>query len=333
MNAPRMPKTHERMMTLKRILCAALILTIICAALTGCAAQAGGQQPPQTAAGKSSAPVPPKEEMAVSADLTLAAIKKAAEAAGYIVSDGHQYILMDDIVDGLTIEIVADGAHTLYSVAECATEEAAKKNAKEINDAGYSISLRNGRFISSFDAENKGEDRKALLTAILAGSPLPVPPYPDGTQSTPAQTQESPDENLAGIPAYDPGAIPDDGMQEGEGFVENGELYIRILGIEKKLLDDQPGIVLNYEMTNLSGETVDTQTLYVEVLQNGEELRHPYTFEPVYLTIAELAPGETLAFHDEYLLKNETDPVEAKIRQFLVMVLDPPWVYKTFPLA
>jgi hypothetical protein len=302
MNAPRMPKTHERMMTLKRILCAALILTIICAALTGCAAKAGGQQPPQTAAGKSSAPVPPKEEMAVSADLTLAAIKKAAEAAGYIVSDGHQYILMDDIVDGLTIEIVADGAHTLYSVAECATEEAAKKNAKEINDAGYSISLRNGRFISSYDAENKGEDRKALLPAILAGSPLP-------------------------------GAIPDDGMQEGEGFVENGELYIRILGIEKKLLDDQPGIVLNYEMTNLSGETVDTQTLYVEVLQNGEELRHPYTFEPVYLTITELAPGETLAFHDEYLLKNETDPVEAKIRQFLVMVLDPPWVYKTFPLA
>ncbi len=85
-------------------------------------------------------------------------------------------------------------------------------------------------------------------------------------------------------------------------------------------------------MTNLSDESIDTQTLYVEVLQSGEELRHPFTFEPVYLTITELAPGETLAFYDEYLLASETESIEARIRQFLVMVSNPPWVVQTFDL-
>jgi hypothetical protein len=317
---------------LKRILYVVLVLVMVCAVFPSCIAQGGPQPTERTAIGNASAT--PQDDAAntaapESAGLTLAQIKTAAEVAGYIVSDGDQFILMDDIVEGITIEIVADGAHTLYSVAECATEEAAKKNAQEIDDAGYAISLRNGRFFSCYDAENKGEERKKLLTAILQGTPLPAPPYPDGAQTSPTQTQAP---SLAGIPAYDPSIIPDGGIQEGEGFVEDGELYIRILGIEKTLLDDQSGIVLHYEMTNLSDGNVNTQALYVEVLQNGAELEHPYTFEPAYLTVTELAPGETLAFYDEYLLDNEQDPVEARIRQFLVLVFEPPWVVKSFPL-
>ena len=54
-------------------------------------------------------------------------------------------------------------------------------------------------------------------------------------------------------------------MQQGQGFVENGTLFIRYIGIEKKDLGGMPGIVLKYEMTNLSAEKVDSQTLYVEV--------------------------------------------------------------------
>lgn len=150
---------------------------------------------------------------------------------------------------------------------------------------------------------------------------------------TPQQSQAPSEPNEAAIPAYDPDAIPPDGMQEGQGFVEEGTLFVKIVGIEKKLFEDQPGIVLNYELTNLSDESVDTQgALYVEVLQNGKELKHPYTFESVYLTVTNLAPKETLAFCDEYLLDSETDSVEAKIRQFWVMVSDPPWVYNTFTL-
>lgn len=322
-------------MIMRRTLCLTLILTILLATLAGCTVRAGGQSPQKTVAPAESSAAkpsaPPKEEGAPLAELSLESIKKAAEAAGYIVSDGHQFVLMKEIVAGITIEIAADNADTLYSVAECATEEAAVKNAKEIEDAGYSHALRSGKFITSYDAENKGEERAKLLSAILAGKPLPAPPYSGGTKAAPAQ--ESIKTGLAGIPAYDPDAIPDDGMQEGEGFVENGTIYIRILGIEKAPPEDTPGIVLHYEMTNLSDEEIDTQTLYVEVLQNGEELRHPFTFEPVYLTIPSLAPMETLAFYDEYLLVNENETVEVKIRQFLVMTLDPPWVVETFPLA
>ena len=315
-----------------------LILALIYTTLAGCAMPAGPQKPQETKeapafhAPEAEEPASPSPEAGAPVNLTLADIKKAAEAAGYIVSDGHQYILMDDLVGGITIEIVADNSHTLYSVAECATEEAAKKNAKEIDDAGYTHALRNGKFISSYDAENKGTERKALLSAILAGNPLPAPAYSAGAQSNAAQAQESSGSNLDGIPAYDPRAIPDDGVQKGEGFVENGTLYIKIRGVEKTQLGDKPGVILNYEMTNLSDEGIDTQTLYVEVLQSGEELRHPFTFEPVYLTITELAPGETLAFYDEYLLASETESIEARIRQFLVMVSNPPWVVQTFDL-
>ena len=67
---------------------------------------------------------------------------------------------MKDIVDGITIEIVAGGENTFYSVVECASEEAAVSNAKEVDDAGYSISL-NGRFVSCYNADNTGEERKS----------------------------------------------------------------------------------------------------------------------------------------------------------------------------
>ena len=132
-----------------------LILALIYTTLAGCAMPAGPQKPQETKeapafhAPEAEEPASPSPEAGAPVNLTLADIKKAAEAAGYIVSDGHQYILMDDLVGGITIEIVADNSHTLYSVAECATEEAAKKNAKEIDDAGYAHALRNGKFISS----------------------------------------------------------------------------------------------------------------------------------------------------------------------------------------
>lgn len=44
------------------------------------------------------------------------------------MSDGHQ-VFMKDTVGGITIEIAADGEHTLYSVIECKTEEAAARAA------------------------------------------------------------------------------------------------------------------------------------------------------------------------------------------------------------
>lgn len=158
---------------MKKILLVVLITALLCAALSGCAGQAdkpaGAATPDSTVSGGAPGAEPQ------SAGLTLAQIKTAAEAAGYSVSDGHQLVFMKDAIGGISIEIVADGDDTLYSVVECATEEAAISNAKEIDDAGYSISLRNGKFISCYNADNKGEERKQLLTAILSCEPLPAP--------------------------------------------------------------------------------------------------------------------------------------------------------------
>jgi len=184
----------------------------------------------------------------------------------------------------------------------------------------------------------------ALACAVLAGcagqaapetapeqtpdkTPVSMSPSaPAGTRS-PRQTQSP-----AQVPAYDLSAIPEDKKQEGEGFLAYGDLYIKIIGIEKAMFEDTPGVILHYELTNNGGSGIDTQGLYVEVTQNAKELRHPPAFEPVYLTIDTLAPGEILSYYDEFILDTQTDPLEVKIREFLVLVPDPFWVYQTFSL-
>ncbi len=168
-------------------------------------------------------------------------------------------------------------------------------------------------------AETKSAEATDSAAAQAAEAAQPAP--------SPSST-----DNLAGIPAYDPDAIPADRMQQGQGFVENGALFVRYIGVEKKDLGGMPGIVLEYELTNLSEEAVYSQTLYLEVYQSAKQLKNPFGFEPAYLAAPMLEPKQTLVFRDEYLLDNEADPVEAKIRQFLVLTSDPPWVVKTFPL-
>lgn len=53
----------------------------------------------------------------------------------------------------------------------CTGKEAAEKNAKEIDDAGYSIAIVNGRYLSSYGADNKDGEVKNILAALLNGEP------------------------------------------------------------------------------------------------------------------------------------------------------------------
>lgn len=96
---------------MKRFLYVFLSLILTLMTFTACTATVPVAAPEETAPiamGVAPERTPPPASAApVGADLTLAQIKKAALDAGYIVSDGHQYILMEDIIGGITIEIVA----------------------------------------------------------------------------------------------------------------------------------------------------------------------------------------------------------------------------------
>ena len=104
--------------------------------------------------------------------LTLKQIRKAAEDAGYVVSDGHNLVFMKEVKDGFSVQIVADGQDVIYSVIECETEEAAIKNAKEIDDAGYNFAIRNEKFLNCYGTDKKNGIAKDVLSSILTGEPI-----------------------------------------------------------------------------------------------------------------------------------------------------------------
>jgi hypothetical protein len=51
-------------------------------------------------------------------------------------------------------------------------EEAAINYAKAIDEAGYSISLRNGKILTCYSADNEDGSIKDILTTLLAGKPV-----------------------------------------------------------------------------------------------------------------------------------------------------------------
>ena len=132
--------------------CFVLILTI----LTGCAGKDAGS------GGNAASP---------SGVVTLADMRKVAEDSGYTVTDDYVNFFMKNVKGGFSVQIVADGQDVVYSVYECETEEAAEKNAKEIDDAGYSIAIRNGKYLTSYGADNKGGEVENILAALLNGEP------------------------------------------------------------------------------------------------------------------------------------------------------------------
>lgn len=107
---------------------------------------------------------------------SLSDIRKAAEEAGYIVTDGHNLVFMQDVTDGFSVEIVADGYDVIYSVIECKTEDAAIKNAKDIDDAGYNIAIRNGKLLTCYGVDKKDGTIHDILSSIISGKPVKYNP-------------------------------------------------------------------------------------------------------------------------------------------------------------
>ena len=142
-----------------------LILVLACfsfAACSGQSAPAGGEQPAQEEQGPSSG----------SGGIGLTDIRKAAEEAGYKVTDEYQDLLMQEVLDGFSVEIVADEQDVIYSVLECKTEEGAIANAKTIDDAGYNIALRKGKLLTCYGVDLKDGTSKDILASILEGKPI-----------------------------------------------------------------------------------------------------------------------------------------------------------------
>lgn len=159
---------------MKKTIAILLIMILACAGMAGCAgnsATADGQKPGSDA----DVPEDPASPSAAtdSGAAALAQIRKAAEDAGYTVADGHNLVFLKEVEDGFTVQFVADGQDTVYSVVECQTEEAAVANAKDIDDAGYSIAIRSGKILTCYSVDVKDGTAKEILKSILAGNPLP----------------------------------------------------------------------------------------------------------------------------------------------------------------
>lgn len=149
---------------MKKGIAAICILILIGLVFAGCSGQnapADGQAAEGEDAGTGAA--------ASGGGITLEDMRRAAEDSGYTVGDEHSLFFMTDVKDGFSVQIVADGQDTVYSVLECGSEDAAIKNAQEIDDAGYNIAIRNGRFLTCYGVENKDGAIKDILTSILNG--------------------------------------------------------------------------------------------------------------------------------------------------------------------
>ncbi len=149
---------------MKKMITVLLILMLVSVFIAGCS----GQNSP------ADAPVDAAEPAGkIDGGITLAEIRKAAEDAGYKVTDEYQASFMKEVVGGFTVQVLADNQDTLYSILECGTEEAAVSNAKDIDDAGYNISVRNGRILGCYDAAVKDGETKDIITSIVMGKPIP----------------------------------------------------------------------------------------------------------------------------------------------------------------
>ena len=154
------------MESMKRRVGAFCALILLVSAFAGCAKESapedaqGGSPDTQSAAPAVAEPA---------GGVTLADMRKAAEDSGYIVGDDYIAAFMQEVKDGFSVEIVADNSDTIYSVLECGTEEAAILNAQDIDDAGYNIALRNGRFLTCYGVDKKDGTIAGILSALLRG--------------------------------------------------------------------------------------------------------------------------------------------------------------------
>ncbi len=208
---------------MKRVMIPGFVFVLIMTMLSGCK----GADSPQTGTDESA---PAKQRQSIQEEepgkaseepdkddgVSLASIRKAAEASGYTVTDGHQLVFMSEVKDGISIEIDADGQNTVYSFIECETEDAAIKNAKDIDDAGYNIAVRSGQFLTCYASDKKDGSIEDILLSLMAGKTVQTqresgisseqPPQESSEQTSapsgPALAEQSAAGSIAGTWSY-----------------------------------------------------------------------------------------------------------------------------------
>lgn len=150
---------------MKRLAAVLVILVLAAGLLNGCGGKDSTQSTSQSGA------QPSQTETKPAGGATLQQLRKAATDAGYHTSDDYVNFLKD-VKAGFTVQVVADNQDVRYFVVECATEEAAMKNAADIDAAGYNVAVRNGKLLSSYGVKNKGKIHAEIVTSIMAGKPI-----------------------------------------------------------------------------------------------------------------------------------------------------------------
>ncbi len=120
--------------------------------------------------------------------VALDAIRKAGEDSGYNIYDEHQLVFLSEVKDGFSVEITADNQTTVYSFVECETEDAAVRNADDIDRAGYNIAIRDGRILTCYAVDKKGGSIEGILSSLMEGKPVDKELY-DGSAPDP-ETEE-----------------------------------------------------------------------------------------------------------------------------------------------
>lgn len=108
--------------------------------------------------------------------ISLEQIRKAAKDSGFTVTEGHNLVFMSEVKEGICVEITADEQTTIYSFIECQSEEAAIKNAEDIDNAGYNLAIRNGRFLTCYGVDKKNGIIKDILATLLSGQKIELQP-------------------------------------------------------------------------------------------------------------------------------------------------------------
>ena len=155
---------------MKKLMVLLMVLLLFCFVLAGCKGRT--VKPPVAKTENQTTETSSKIDANNDEELTLSQIRKATEDAGYTVAEGNNLVFLNDVKDGFTVQMITDGQDVIYSIVECETEEAAIQNAKEIDDAGYNISIRNGKILTCYGVDKKEGTVKDILSSILEGKPM-----------------------------------------------------------------------------------------------------------------------------------------------------------------
>ncbi|PJM75362.1 DUF5067 domain-containing protein [Bifidobacterium simiarum] len=118
---------------------------------------------------------------------------------------------------------------------------------------------------------------------------------------------------------------PQKRIQQGEGNIANGKYHVRIVSLIKSVdtdtKDRQPGVLVTYEITNISNEKAQ-MTAAIKVSQDGEKFGNPLPdddalterlVQSITDSMKPVNPGETQTRISYFGVRNTTSPIQVSI--------------------